>query len=136
MQGFNKVVAVLGIFGVVTLGLLGGCVTNSGSGPAGASYDYVPGDTNGYVPNEEQQVIDAAVKVLRNTDIVVISKKTNDQGRTRINGETADGTAVEVNVRPFESATFLSVKVGLIGDDEASGALFSMIRKELGLAVK
>ena len=126
---------VMGLLACPGLALLAGC--GSTSNPAqGTSYAYVPGDTSGYVPNEEQQVIDAATKVLQMTDIVVISKQTNEQGRTRIKGETGDGTAVEVTVRPHDQATFLAVKVGLIGDDEASGALFMKIRQELGLAVR
>lgn len=131
----RMMMAAVGLVGCLGLMTVAGC--GSTSNPAqGTSYAYVPGDTSGYVPNEEQQVIDAATKVLKSTDIVVISKQTNDQGRTRIKGETGDGTSVEVTVRPHDEATFLAVKVGLIGDDEASGVLFSKIRQELGLAVR
>jgi len=134
MKKMMMMVAV-GLVGCLGLMMAAGC-GSTGSAAPGTSYAYVPGDTSGYVPNEEQEVIDASTKVLKTTDIVVISKQTNEQGRTRIKGETGDGTSVEVTVRPHDEATFLAVKVGLIGDDEASAALFSKIRQELGLAVR
>ncbi|MEM1354727.1 MAG: DUF3568 family protein [Planctomycetota bacterium] len=136
MRRLGQILPVLGVTGLVSIGGLAGCESGSPPTVGGVTYAYVEGDTEGYVPNAEQEVIEASKKVLTQTDIIVLETKTNEQGRTQISGETGNGTSVEVIVRPLDEATFLAVKVGLIGDDEASAALFARIRQELGLAVR
>lgn len=132
----RKATAAVLILGAVGMVPLGGCIATAAAGAGAVTYAYVEGDTDGYVPNPEQEVIEASKKVLRNTDIIVLEAKKNDEGRTRIKGETPNGTSVEVTVRPREEATFVAVRVGLIGDDEAGAALFGKIRQELGLSVR
>ena len=119
--------------------LMPGCVAVVAAGAGALTYAYIDGDTQGNVPKSPQAVEKAARVVLDRSGARNIERDISEVGRIRLMGEDASGTAISVLIRDKSDAStgtvnsHITVRVGLIGDNDASGMLYYQIRKELGV---
>lgn len=113
--------------------MVSGCVAAAVVGAGAVTYAYVEGDTEGYLRKTPDEVEQAARSVLLQAGVRSVDKRVSEQGRIELDGETETGTNIRVVIKPKPEATYASVRVGLVGNNTASGVLFKKLREELGV---
>lgn len=113
--------------------VLPGCTAAVVAGAGAVTYAYVDGDAEGYLRRNPNEVEAAARSVLLQAGVREIDRSVTEQGRVELDGETETGTNISVVIKPKPEATYASVRVGLVGNNAASGALFKKLREELGV---
>lgn len=116
------------------LAAMSGCLLAAGAAAGAGSYAYVSGNATGFVDAPHPRVAETAREVLDKHDVVIFIDEEQDDGDRRIVGENPSGKNVRVIVDPVETAedpaSRLKVRVGLIGEREASSALWHEIKRK------
>jgi 2-methylaconitate cis-trans-isomerase PrpF len=123
----------MGLTAALVVSQMTGCVAAAVVGAGAVTYAYVEGDTEGYLRKTPDEVEQAARTVLTQAGVRTVDKRVSEQGRIELDGETETGTNIRVVIKPKPEATYASVRVGLVGNNAASGALFKKLREELGI---
>jgi len=122
-----------GLAAVGAVAAVPGCTAAVVAGAGAVTYAYVEGDAEGYLRRNPNEVEAAARSVLLQAGVREIDREVTEQGRVELDGETETGTNIRVVIKPKPEATFASVRVGLVGNNASSAALFKKLRAELGI---
>lgn len=126
----------LALLFLLTGWLLQGCVAlvaaGAGAGAGAGAVAYVRGELQTTYPVSLDRTWDAVLGALNELAIPVKSAKKNALGGS-IEATRADGTAVRVALESAgPGATAVRIRVGMLGDEEASKAIHQKIAERLG----
>ena len=108
-----------------------GCVLLAGAAVGAGAAAYHMGKLEQNVDYKVETVHDAALKGLKKLDMYVVSDNAVASG-SKIEAETADGKKVKITIEPLtDRASKISVRVGLVGDEDRSYMIFNAIKKQL-----
>lgn len=117
-----------------SLASLSGCLLAAGAAAGAGSYAWVRGNATGAVAASQQRVAEATREVFDKHDVVVFIDEEQDDGDRRIVGENPPGKNVRVIVESAGTeerpASKLRLRIGLVGDRDASSALWQEIKRK------
>ena len=111
---------------------LSGCAVLLGGAVGGASTAFwLSGKLRDEVNASYERTIVAAKKALESLDMK-IDKETTKDDVTQLRSNYVDGSEVWVDIRPLtETSTKVEIRVGVRGDEAASGKILGQIKKYL-----
>lgn len=120
------------VFCAILMVNLSGCVLLFGAAAGGAGTAYwLSGKLRDKVDASYGATIEASRKALESFDMAV-TKQTRTEEVTQIKSEHADGRVVWIDVRPLtQKSTQIEIRVGALGDKEASTEIMEKIKKYL-----
>ena len=109
------------------------CLVAAGSGClyAGAAVGakFVTGNADGPVEASPEQTAAAARAVLRDSGFTLTEDRVEESGEIEIEGVNEDERTARLKIKPVSNACQLSVRVGLLGDQDESQLYFNRIKK-------
>jgi len=75
------------------------------------------------------RVYDAAISALEALEIQITNKPEKDKLRANIDADLADGTSIKITMKARENHTDISIRVGVLGDEEASRIIMKEVNK-------
>ncbi|MFH0809663.1 MAG: DUF3568 family protein [Pseudomonadota bacterium] len=123
----------MGLALLVALSLAaGGCVAAAGAGLGVAGYKYVSGELDTTYHQPYSQVYGATLTSLKGMNMMVTNVQ-QDAAGAKIEAKRADGTKVSVNLaKAGPDTTKAGIRVGLLGDENASRTIANNIANRLG----
>jgi hypothetical protein len=109
-------VAVLGLNGCLYAG-------------AAVGAKFATGNESGPVEATPAETAEAARAVLIDGGFRIVEDKVERSGEIEIEGENAEGRKARLKIKPMADATKLSVRVGLLGDNDESSLYFDRIKQ-------
>lgn len=117
-----------------SLASLTGCLLAAGAAAGAGTYAWVSGNATGAVEASQERVAETTRQVFDKHDVIITIDEKQDDGDLRIVGENPAGRNVRAIIEPTgtpENPTSrLKLRVGLVGERDASSSLWQEIKRQ------
>ena len=108
-----------------------GCILLAGAAVGGSGVAYALGKLEHNVDEDLERTHKATLKALEKLDMYVVSEKVLFKS-SKIEAQTVEGKEVKIDIESLtEKASKISIRVGLVGDEERSYMILGAIQKQL-----
>lgn len=126
---FTRIAVAAGALGL--LSLTTGCVAVAAAGAAGAGVAWIRGALETNLDRDLDRVYRASQKALRGLEFAVVSEAKTGVDAQLI-ARTAMDKKVEILLKPAgSSATHISIRIGVFGDEQMALSILDRIKAEL-----